>query len=355
MATVFKNRSGGEAVKKSGDTMTGDLTVKTKVKCSNLPTQSDELCNKAYVDSLGAGSFLPLSGGTVTGAITLTTVPTLPGHLVNKTYCDTKLDVKTSGISVSAGGNLDMNSKYISNVATPVGPADGCNKAYADTKLGVGISGINISGSGNLDMNSKYISNLATPLSGPDACNKSYCDTKMSLTGGQFTGAVSVGAGNRLTLIEPPNASTDATNKTYCDNKMPKTGGQFTGPVAVGTGNTLTLIEPPGASTDATNKTYCDNKLLKSAIRTQTGTIPNTSFVDITLLTLPFSFTSGNIVILSLFVERGTGEWHNSSSPMFAALWPGFHFFTRGPTIMTYLSSFPSGWSGLYRLNYIVL
>ena len=55
-------------------------------------------------------------------------------------------------------------------------------------------------------------------------------------------------------------------------------------------------------------------------------------------------------------VERLADEWVATSSPMFATVWPGFHKFSRGPSLMTFLSVSPaSGWTRNCRLDYIEL
>jgi hypothetical protein len=76
-------------VAKSGDTMTGWLTLH-----SSSPTQALHAASKGYVDTaLSAaigGTYLPLSGGTMTGFITAhTDYPTADRHAATKKYVDT--------------------------------------------------------------------------------------------------------------------------------------------------------------------------------------------------------------------------------------------------------------------------
>ena len=41
---------------------------------------------------------------------------------------------------------------------------------------------------------------------------------------------------------------------------------------------------------------------------------------------------------------------------MFATVWPGFHKFSRGPSLMTFFTGFPaSGWTGSFPLDYVEL
>ena len=46
----------------------------------------------------------------------------------------------------------------------------------------------------------------------------------------------------------------------------------------------------------------------------------------------------------------------SSQSPMFATAWPGFHKFSRGPSLMTFFNgSSASGWTRSFRLDYTEL
>lgn len=77
-------------VSKSGDTMTGYLTL------NGVPTTSLHAATKSYVDSSAATTlntvrlgFLPLSGGVMTNYLTLNASPTASLHAATKQYVDT--------------------------------------------------------------------------------------------------------------------------------------------------------------------------------------------------------------------------------------------------------------------------
>ena len=95
-------------------------------------------------------------------------------------------------------------------------------------------------------------------------------------------------------------------------------------------------VKSPVNKWDAVNKAYVDRIKYKSA----TGTIRNTVRTDHTLFT--FSATkdiiSGEIIICDMWIERLVGELISTSSPMFATEWPGFHRFSRGPSVMIFFS-----------------
>ena len=90
---------------------------------------------------------------------------------------------------------------------------------------------------------------------------------------------------------------------------------------------------------DAVIKAYTDRIKYKTA----TGNIPNTVMTDHTLFELPAAkaFASGKITICEMSVERLADEWIATSSPMLATSWPGFHKFSRGPSLMTFFSGSP--------------
>ena len=113
-------------------------------------------------------------------------------------------------------------------------------------------------------------------------------------------------------------------------------------------------VKSPVNKLDAVNKAYADRIKYKSA----TGTIPNTVRTDHTLLTFPDTkdIISGKIIICEMWVERLVGELILTSNPMFATEWPGFHRFSRGPSLMSFFSGSPAcGWTRNFRVDYIEL
>ena len=101
---------------------------------------------------------------------------------------------------------------------------------------------------------------------------------------------------------------------------------------------------------DAVNKAYADRIKYKTA----SGNIPNTVLRDHILFTFPTgkAFAIGKIKICEMCVERLADEWITISSPMFATEWPGFHKFSRDPSLMTFFSGSPaSGWTRNFRVD----
>ena len=91
---------------------------------------------------------------------------------------------------------------------------------------------------------------------------------------------------------------------------------------------------------DAVNMAYADRIKYKIA----TGVIPNTVMIDHTLFTFlaAKAFARGKIKICEMWVERLAVEWIATSSPMFATEWPGFHKFSRGPSLITFFTGSPA-------------
>ena len=123
--------------------------------------------------------------------------------------------------------------------------------------------------------------------------------------------------------------------------------------IDMGPHSIINLKNPPDRL-DAVNKAYADRMKYKTA----SGNIPNTVLTDHILFTFPTgkAFASGKIKICEMWVERLADEWIATPSPMFANEWPGFHKFSRGPSLMTFFSGSPgSGWTRNFRLDYIDL
>ena len=113
-------------------------------------------------------------------------------------------------------------------------------------------------------------------------------------------------------------------------------------------------VKNPVERFDVVNKAYVDRVQYKLF----NGIISNAVLTDHTLVTFPDpkGVTSRKTRIGELWVERWASEWVATSSAMFATEWPGFHKFTRGPTLMTFFSGSPaSGWTRNFRLDCIEL
>ena len=114
-------------------------TQNYQILTSKDPDYKDALSRKKYVDDRD-NTRLPLSGGTMTGDITIgnnkiisSTNPTLQTHLARKKYVDTKLS-KTGGTMT---GDLDMGNHHILHAAnyTPSSDHHVVTKKYVNDRV----------------------------------------------------------------------------------------------------------------------------------------------------------------------------------------------------------------------------
>jgi hypothetical protein len=225
---------------------------------------------------------LPLTGGTLTGALTLSADPTLNLHAATKQYVDASTvssindlaDVDTTGIT--SGQVLKWNgSAFVAGadigVSDPLQLGSGTvnNPTYsfgADTAAGMFYAGGEVSfadggnttfsiGSSWINCVNKRLANVLDPTSSTDGASKNYVDNadnlKLNLSGGTLTGA--------LTLSGAPTNSLHAATKAYVDtavsgvdlsSKVSKSGDTMTGD--------LILNADPTVALGAATKQYVD-------------------------------------------------------------------------------------------------
>lgn len=118
-------------VKKTGDTMTGALTL------NGNPTSARHAATKEYVDDAVAnassgGSYLPLSGGTLTGALTLKNCGTIGNGLKLVGDSNNNVVMYVSDIDELYIGSSNRSPIKITNVKTPTRTNEAANKDYVD-------------------------------------------------------------------------------------------------------------------------------------------------------------------------------------------------------------------------------
>jgi hypothetical protein len=183
-------------------------------------------------------AMLPLSGGTLTGALTLPTAPTIPSQAANKGYVDQQL----GGALPLVGGSM---TGILSLSGAPQRPFDSATKAYVD---GIAAGALPTSGgslSGNLVLN-------ADPTISMQASTKHYVDLKLARTGDTLSGV--------LALAGDPVSALQAATKNYVDTQvsaaLPKAGGTLLG--------SLYLASDPTSNAQAATKQYADQRVLRS-------------------------------------------------------------------------------------------
>lgn len=157
-----------------------------------------------------AGAYLPLTGGAITGPLTLPGNPGQPLQAAPKQYVDTFLPL--------AGGALS------GPLTLPGNPASALQAAPK-----------------------QYVDALSTMVTA----------SFLPLAGGTLTGP--------LTLSGPPSASLHAATKAYVDTFLPIAGGTMLGP--------MTVFSDPSQPLQPATKQYVDNKFLPLAGGTLTGAL----------------------------------------------------------------------------------
>ena len=62
------------------------------------------------------------------------------------------------------------------------------------------------------------------------------------------------------------------------------------------------------------------------------------------------------IRLTRVLITKALTKYRAKVSIMFGTSWPGFHEFSRGPSLISFFSGSPtSGWTGNFRLDYIEL
>jgi hypothetical protein len=154
----------------TGGTLSGGLSL------SGAPTVSIQAATKGYVDQQVAAA-LPLTGGSMSGMLTLSGTPQHPSDSVTKNYADA---IAASALSI-AGGSL--SGTLILN-ADPTISMQASTKHYADQKLA--RTGDTLAG---------VLALAADPVSALQAATKNYVDsqvtTALSKAGGTLLGSLS--------------------------------------------------------------------------------------------------------------------------------------------------------------------
>jgi hypothetical protein len=246
-------------VTKTGDTMTGALIL------PGDPTSPLQAATKAYVDAHAPGNLpeapidsysygrlnsswqrvLPLSGGNLTGALTLQADPTQPLQAATKQYTDTRVlkagDTMTGTLVLSGDPTQPLQAAtkaYVDAHAPgnlPEAPVDGYLYGRLNTswQRGLPVAGGTMTGALLLSAN---------PTQPLEAATKQTVDAKIAKAGDAMTGP--------LTLAADPAQPLQAATKQYADLRVVKAGDTMTG--------ALTLAADPTQPLQAATKQYVD-------------------------------------------------------------------------------------------------
>lgn len=269
------------ALARTGGTMTGFITLHAN------PSANFHPATKIYVDQ----GFLPIGGGTLTGQVLAHAQPTdNSADLALSTVKYVK--DKVSQAEIAAGAGLPVTggtmSGYLTLVGAPTASLHAATKAYVDTgdAAATAVANTKLPRDGSQAMTGALVL-AGNPTSDLHAAPKQYVDNNFLLrSGGTLTGPLILNGdptnangaatknyvdtnflsktqsqtmGGFLTLFADPTSSLHAATKQYVDNySVPKTGGSFTGNV------TIPNLTISGSSVTATGATITCYQLTAS-------------------------------------------------------------------------------------------
>jgi len=212
--------------------ITGDLTVEgavTTINTTNLQVE-DLLIELGKVDTPSnataeGGGILLEGGGDGDKTLTWTTANTSWNSsenfnlAVNKSYKINGFDV----LSQTAIGSTVTSAPGLTSIGTQTNFYAGTINITGNTISSTAVNGsvvIAPNGSGVIDVNSKKISNVATPVSSNDAANKTYVDTQLSSKSlgisADTTGLANQTSAIASAIIEKVFPAIDYANGTLC-------------------------------------------------------------------------------------------------------------------------------------------
>jgi hypothetical protein len=183
----------------TGPLQIDDATI-NHLRVGATPSSPDDVVPLSFL-----AGYLPIGGGTLTGALTLAGAPTAANHAATKAYVDARLPL--------AGGTM---TGALTLAGAPTASDHAATKAYVDDRLP--LAGGTLTGALTLP---------GAPTANDHAATKAYVDARLPLAGGTMTGA--------LTLAGAPTANLHAATKAYVDSAVSGAVGNGTFTFSTGT------------------------------------------------------------------------------------------------------------------------
>ena len=199
------------------------ITTFSKIPSTNVvPTTSNHLCNKTYVDSVIGASLLS-SNNTWTGTNafntslpTSTVTPSGSTELTTKTYVDSQVS-GASNISTNNTwtGTNAFNTSLPTSTVTPTTATQLTTKTYVDSVIGTSLLSSNNTWTGTNAFNTSLPTSTITPSTSTQLTTKTYVDSNFcSLTGTQSVSGIKTFSGDNTYSGTSSFGSTVSINTT---------------------------------------------------------------------------------------------------------------------------------------------
>lgn len=286
-----------DLAQESADREAADETLDTKIAQETAAREEADTKHDSEIEALQQedenikSSYLPLAGGTMAGKIDMNNqpidsvpAPTEPDHAANKQYVDagdSRLQTQVNAKLPLSGGTMTgaiiMNGQAITGLPEPANQTDAVTKQYADNLKAQMLPSSGGTMTGAINMGNNTITALGAPVGDTDATNKEYVDGAITsaiksaegdadakylpLAGGTMTGAIKG--------LQNPTEDDEAANKAYVDAQvsgagstadgkyLALAGGTMTGPIAM-SGQKITGAADPTDEQDVATKKYVD-------------------------------------------------------------------------------------------------
>ena len=198
--------------------MTGALAMGTnKITGLGTPTVSTDAATKGYVDT----SVAAVVAAAPAALDTLNELAAALGDDANfSTTVTNSIATKLPLAGGTMTGAIEMSTNKLTGVGNPTLAQDAATKSYVDAADATKLALAGGTMTGAVAMGGNKITGLGTPTTTQDATTKSYVDAadalKLNLSGGTMSGAVAMG-GNKITNLADPTVATDAVSRNYVD------------------------------------------------------------------------------------------------------------------------------------------
>lgn len=253
---VYVDNQDALRVAKTGDTMTGTLIMSgasVGVTLPNAPVVGTDAVNKTYADSK-----LSLSGGTLTGTLTLAANPVGNMDAATKQYADNNFVKVASSTSLNLGVNVTFtgNGEVLGLPATPTTAGSATSKAYVDNQLAltaVDTQVVHITGAESIT-GAKTFSG-ASIFNNAVAVAANGVNTNLNITASGITlvgTPVSSGGASAISITGGVNTSGTGGNVSLIGGNGSTIGGDIVltgGQGSAGTGGNITMTTGTGSTT----------------------------------------------------------------------------------------------------------